>query len=357
MRKIKKCLHKAFFCLLAVAVGSSAFAAKKVKQEKKSVPEWVTVPSNVYPSDKYISYVGSANDRNIAEVNALNGLSSVFGQTIKSEANASTRMSQAKASGKVSSNENVQTFSQEVKRSVDVDNLIGVQVKDFWLDEANSTWYAVAVLDKAKALEIYSTMIKKNASSFSELKKNAQSDLYSFEGFACYDFAEDIAKENENHLKKVSVISMDSASLLKQYCPSSKSIHAEKMEIAGNIPIYVETVGDEQGRYKEAFYKAISECGFKGSYDASGRYSLVAKFEFSRSDTSDKKTVRCRYNCESYIFDSKKNLQIVPFTISGRESSVEYSEAKVRAEKKLVSKISSEFKEKLSDYLKNLVVE
>ena len=354
MRKIKNCALKSLFSLFFVLSLNFVFAAKKQKQV---VPEWVTSPSKVYPSDKFLNYVGSSSDRNTAEINALKGLASVFGQAIKSESNSSSRMEQAKADGIVAKTTNVQTFSQDVKRVVDVDNLIGAETKDFWLDSANSTWYAVAVLDKSKASDIYSEMIKKNSIALSTLKKNSEKELRSLEGFAAYDFAEEIAVENENHLKKMSIINPSAVSGLEQYCPSSKNIHAKKMEIAKNIPICVKTSNDEYGRFKEAFVHAVSECGFKGTLDDSARYVLTAKFEFERSDTSDKKTVRCRYNAESYILDKKNSHQLVPFTISGRESAVEYSEAKVKAEKKLESKIKTEFKQKFSDYLRNLVVE
>lgn len=354
MRKIKNCALKSLFSLFFVLSLNFVFAAKKQKQV---VPEWVTSPSTVYPSDKFLNYVGSSSDRNTAEINALKGLASVFGQAIKSESNSSSRMEQAKADGIVAKTTNVQTFSQDVKRVVDVDNLIGAETKDFWLDTANSTWYAIAVLDKSKASDIYSEMIKKNSIALSTLKKNSEKELRSLEGFAAYDFAEEIAVENENHLKKMSIINPSAVSGLEQYCPSSKNIHAKKMEIAKNIPICVKTSNDEHGRFKEAFVQAVSECGFKGTLDDSARYVLTAKFEFERSDTSDKKTVRCRYNAESYILDKKNSHQLVPFTISGRESAVEYSEAKVKAEKKLESKIKTEFKQKFSDYLRNLVVE
>ena len=319
------------------------------------MPEWVNSPSSVYPNASYITYVGSATNRDASEVKALQGIASVFGQSIKSEAVASSRMAQAKENGLVA-NVNVQAFSQDIKRSVDVDNLIGVETKEFWCDD-DGTWYAIAVLDKSKAIDIYSTMIKKNASAISTVLKNIGEDEFSFDGFSAYDFAEDIAIENENHLKKMSVIDTDSVNNLKSYCPSSKNLHAKKMEVAKNIPICVQTFNDEQGRFKEAFSQVISELGFKGTYDDSVRYLLVAKFEFERSDTTDKKTVRCRYNAESYILDTYTSHQIVPFTVKGRESHVDYDEAKHKAESAMISKIKKEFSKSFYDFIRSAVTE
>ena len=353
MSQIKKHFSKAILCLMVLQAGGFAFAAKKAAKPKPTkMPEWVNQPSAVYPNNDYITYVGTAADRNMSEVNALQGLASIFGQAIKSDSTASSRMTQAKADGLVA-NASVQTFSQEVKRAVDVDNLIGVETKEFWQDVSAGSWYAIAVLDKAKAVDIYTDMIKKNYSAISTVLANAKKDALSLDGFGSYDFAEDIAKSNEGSLKKLSVIDPSCVDGLKSYCPSSSKIHAQKMEIARQIPICVKTLNDEHGRYKEAFSQAVAEAGFKGTFDDSVRYTLIAKFEFERSDTTDKKSVRCRYNCESYILDAKTGHQIVPFTVKGRESHVEYKEAEHKAEVALVGKIKKDFSKALYDYIRS----
>ena len=319
------------------------------------MPEWVSSPYSVYPHESYIASVGSAADRNASEVVALQEFAAIFGQTIKSESDLSNRMTQAKENGLVA-NSSLSTFDQNIKRLVDVDSLIGVEIKEFWCDD-KGTWYALAVLDKAKAEDIYTNMIKQNASAIQTVISNIGKDEYSIDGFSAYDFAEDIAVENEKYLTRMSVINPDSVNSLKTYCPSSKNYHAKKMEVAKNTPICVQTFNDEQGRYKEAFSQAIAEAGFKGTYDDTVRYILIAKFEFERSDTSDKKTVRCRYNCESYIMDTYTQHEIVPFTVKGRESHVDYTEAQHKAESAMISKIKKDFSKAFNDYVKSAVSE
>lgn len=352
MSKINKCLFKAFCCLFVLQTGSFVFAAKKAKV---TVPEWVELPSSVYPKESYVTYVGTAADRNAAEVAALRGLASIFGQSVKSEANSSSRMLQAKADGLVA-NSSVQSFSEDIKRTIDVDCLIGVETRGYWFDN-NATWYAIAVLDKSQATDIYSDMIRKNAEAMEVLFKTIRSDKKSFESYASYDFAEDIACENEDHLKKLAIINPSVVDSLKQACPSSKEIHSKKMALANEIPICVVTEGDVDGRFKEAFSQAITACGFKGSYDTSVRYVLVAKANFDKAETSDKKTVKCRYSLESYILDTELQHQIVPYSATGRDSMVTYEEARVKSVRKLEEKIKTEYKEKLSEYLRNLKVE
>jgi hypothetical protein len=354
MRKVKSFFAKALLFACALQAGGLAFAAKKSNKPKGTkMPEWVARPSAVYPSESYISAVGSAADRSASEVNALEGLASVFGQSISSDATASRRMVQAKEDGLVASS-NFQAFSQDVRRKVDIDCLIGVEIKEFWEDVSRGTWHAVAVLDRKKAAVIYSDLIKKNYSAIETALNSAESDKNSFDGFGSCDFAEEAALENEKYLQRLSTIDSSCVEGLKRYCPPSKKIHAQKMEIAKEIPICVQTFNDEHGRYKEAFLKAISAVGFKGTVDDSVRYTLMAKFAFERSDTRDGKTVRCRYNCESCIIDSKTGLQIVPFAVKGRESHTDYKEAQRKAESALIEKITKDFSKAFYDYIRSL---
>lgn len=57
----------------------------------KRIPEWITLPTSVYPSDIYMNGTGSGINRETAELDAVRNLSSVFGQTVKSNNVASKK--------------------------------------------------------------------------------------------------------------------------------------------------------------------------------------------------------------------------------------------------------------------------
>lgn len=352
MRKVEL-FAKVVACLSILhLVGGTAFAAKtKAEKSAQKMPEWVSQPSAVFPSADYISSVGSATSCDNAEMKALQGLASVFGQAVKSSSAASQRMTQAKAEGKVAT-ANVSAFSQDILRTVDVDSLIGVETKEFWFD-GNETWYAVAVLDKEKASDIYSDLIRKNTSAISAFVASAESNGESLEAYAALDFAEDIALENEGHLKKLSVIKPEVAAFLKDGFPSPKKLHAQKAELSKRIPICVIVEGEDGSRLASAFGEAISSLGFRGTFDSWERYVLSAQVSFERSDATDGKTTRCRYAAEGFLIDMESGQKLCPFKISGREGHVEYSEAKVRAVKAMEAKIKKDFAQTFDAYLKN----
>lgn len=352
MFKIKKSIIIVFFCLIVLQSGSFLYAAKK---EKVNIPDWINTPSSVYPNSEYITYVGSGTDRKAAELEALKGIASVFGQSIKTETNASSRMVQAKLNGLIANSE-ISTIDQSVKKVVDVDMLIGVEIANFWFDEI-STWYAIAVLDKKKASILYQDMVMKNIKAFNSLVKKIDKNDYSFDTYALYDFAEDISKENEKLLQRLIVIDSDSASNLKKQTIASKEVHVKKMNLAKELPIYIVIENDVDGRFEEAFYQAINSVGFRATLDGSVRYVLYAKFDFSRSDTSDKKTIRCKYNGETFIVDTMTGHQIIPYSLSGRESQVDFNEAKDKAVKKIIQKITSEYPDAMEAFLKEFIVE
>ena len=347
--KIKN-YRKVIFCLfVSLQAGSFAFTAKN---NNASMPEWVSEPASVYPNAQYLHSVGDGSDRNKAEAQAINGLAAIFGQSIKSESKASQRMEQAKNEGRVATT-NVSSFNQEVLRSVNIDDLIGVEMKGYWFD-GDKTWYAIAVLEKSKATDIYVDMIKKNDRAIKELLERSEGDVNSLDAYASYDFACDIARENENHAKKLAVINPSVVSIIKAHVPSSKEINARKMDVAKNIPFCVVIDGDESGRIAAAFTDVIASYGFRGTLDATGRYLLTGKLDFEESVSSDKKTTRCRFALKSYILDSETEQKICPFNTSGREGHVSYSEAKNRAAKSVEKKIKSDFSKAFGEFLKSL---
>ncbi len=137
--------------------------------------------------------------------------------------------------------------------------------------------------------------------------------------------------------------------------PSSKEIATRRLEIAKKIPICVLISGDEDGKIASVFSEVISSSGFRGSLDSTtARYVLTGSLTFEESVSSDNKTRKCRYNLETYILDTENDHQVCPFNLSGRDSHVQYSEAKNRAMKSLAKKIKVDFKKTFAEYLKSL---
>ena len=71
------------------------FSAAIIFAAKPRVPDWLSVPSSVYPMETYFNGVGSGETREVAELDAVRNLSAIFGQAVKSKTTASKKMEQA----------------------------------------------------------------------------------------------------------------------------------------------------------------------------------------------------------------------------------------------------------------------
>ncbi|MFA6857520.1 MAG: hypothetical protein WCR31_09945, partial [Treponema sp.] len=72
-------ITKLFFILIAVMTQMCLYAYAK---NTNSMPGWVNVPSSSYSVEKYFSVVGDGPDRQTAELKAVQGIASLFGQNI-----------------------------------------------------------------------------------------------------------------------------------------------------------------------------------------------------------------------------------------------------------------------------------
>lgn len=317
----------------------------------KEPPLWVFSPEKVFPDSKYLKYVGYGADRNSAEVSALNGLSAIFGRNVISDTGLSTRMEEVILEGNSSFIDH-SVFDQEIISKVNVNNLIGVKIKGFWTD-ANGTWYSVAVIDRAEVADLYKILIQKNNDIISKLTESANKDFYSINSMRAYDFAQEIAIENNNNLEKLFVIDYNSAKAIGKDVAAPEVYGEKQYEIAKEIPVYISIKGDVDDVYKSAFLDALSEFGFSGSTDSNVRYVIDGAVSYTMEETSDGKTSKCYYDFDSSFTDTKDGINVFPINIHGRQAHRTASQAKSRAVTDISNKIQSTFNEEFSKYLES----
>ena len=343
-------------CVLLCA--ASVFAAKKeAKVKAEPMPDWVTNPGDVYPGKTYFAQVGYDKDRTTAELKACEGISAIFSQSVKSTTKASSRMVQAEKDGLVS-NAKVASLSQDITREVDAANLIGVEIKGAWFSPSENVWYAVAVLDKPKATDIYTQMIKKNVEHINTLLGYETTDQYSFETFAIYDFCQEIAAMDEGYLERLAVIDSSASGSLKPICQSSKELKLKALDIAKQIPIATVVEGDIDNRVRAAFSKVITTAGFRSSVNPSERYVLNLKASWVPSTTTDGKTARCEYSITGSLMDNGIDEELLAVSIKGRGSDVTPDRATQKALQNIENKdVSAKFSKEFDKYLKSITVE
>lgn len=336
-----------FFALLICGI-SVCFAAR-VKE-----PTWVSVPKKVYNPEKYLSYVGKAKDKSQAELLAVEGIASVFEQDVASASVSSSRMEQASNEGKVAIAKS-QNFNSKIMRKVDVDSLVGIEIKEYWTD-AEKNIYVIAVLDKPKTSLLYSNMIEKNNAEIKKLLNAKTDDEFSFENYARIDFAREISVLNEKYLSRLSVIDFDKASELEKQTVSASDINAMLLQIAKQIPVYVYFQNDSDGRVRSAYAKMLNSFGFRTSQERNERYSFTGSMSFEQNIPKDKSSVQCRYTFKADLKDSAFAQNLFTLSFDGRNSSNSYSDAQNRALRAIEARAAGNSTEEFRKFLQNIVV-
>lgn len=338
-------MKKNIFAFFFVFSACFLFAAKN------KMPEWITLPSGVYPAEKYMNGTGSGTNRETAELEAVRNLSSVFGQTVKSNTAASKKMERALSEGKVSfsSTENLQ---QNITSQIEAENLIGIEIAEYFYNKPEKKWYAVAILEREKTAAVYQEYIEKNDAAVRKAIKESEKNPGTFYGYSEICFAAEIASENDKLVKNLTVIDFESASEISKKVVSFQNMQLAKKKFAENITIYVQISGDKDNKIKSAFQDIFSKYGFKTSPSKKEKYNLEGKYS---SEISQKgKIIYCVYSLDLDFSDVLQAESLFAINLKGREGSLSESDATNRTYRTLEKDIGTQFSKNFDSYINNL---
>lgn len=338
-------MKKNIFAFFFVFSACFLFAAKN------KMPKWITLPSGVYPAEKYMNGTGSGTNRETAELEAVRNLSSVFGQTVKSNTAASKKMERALSEGKVSfsSAENLQ---QNITSHIEAENLIGIEIAEYFYNKPEKKWYAVAILEREKTAAVYQKYIEKNDAAVRKAIKESEKNPGTFYGYSEICFAAEIASENDKLVKNLTVIDFESGSEISKKIVSLQNTQLTKKKFAENITIYVQISGDKDNKIKSAFQDIFSKYGFKTSPSKKEKYNLEGKYS---SEISQKgKITYCVYSLDLDFSDVLQAESLFAINLKGREGSLSESDATNRTYRTLEKDIGTQFSKNFDSYINNL---
>lgn len=342
---------KPFFIFIFLILQAHIYGyAKNRNADYGSMPGWVNVPSASYSVGKYFSTVGDGPDRQTAELKAVQGIASLFGQNVVSVATAKQQMEHTETDDE-STNSRNQAVSQDILQNVNQDDVIGVEIKEYWFDGKNNVWYVLAVLDKDKTASLYSTMIRKNNDQINGFVDRAGAAGAPMDTYACFAAAETVAETNDVYIKRLSVINSDTGKAMRAESLSVSELTAKMRDTAKTIPVLINIQGDETGRIAAEFASVIAGEGFLTSSGKKERYELTGTIQFSTTENSTGTIKYCRYTLDCAFKDTVSGSTLVPYNKTGREGAGNAEEAKSRAVNALQKAAGSEFASVLSDYL------
>jgi hypothetical protein len=310
-------------------------------------PAWVDSTDAVYDRNSYVAGVGTGRDRAGAEQSAFAALSSIFRQSLQADQTISVSYQEAVRNGLTESWTENTSVENAIKTSTAMD-LVGAEIRDVWNDGV--TFYAVAVMEKARTARLYTQMIQDNRKIIDALTGIPASDRNSMDGLARFQFAMVIADANQVFANVLSVIGAPVPEGLRH----PDDYRLEALDIIKNIPVLVTVENDRENRVRNAFASALSSAGFRTGGNNS-RYQLRARLSLSEVELPTQTNKFIRYSIEGNFVDSATAEILFPYSIVDREGHPVLSEAEARAVRAAENKIREEYTQSLSAYLSQLI--
>lgn len=317
-------------------------------------PQWVKTPTKNYPAAKYLTGLGTGKNQKQAELEAVEKLAAIFGRDVASVAKSSQRMVEAQKDGSVQTG-SISDFGQNITQKVSVEDLIGIEIKE--TAEDGGVHYALAVLDKKATETVLVSSISANNSKAKKLISSSTKDVYSFENYARYDYAREIAILDEKMMKKLDVIAPATAASMKDDLVSSAMVQTKIVEIAGMIPIYVNIKGDSSDSIKNEVCQLFEKHGFRTSAMKEERYRFSASISTERKNTKDGKSVQAYYSFDGSLKDSDLEETLWSSSFNGREAAGDETSLEARTVRTLTKKIKETLDPSFTKFLAGIRTE
>jgi len=334
---------------LGLVFSSCAGAPETVAMAPR--PEWVSLgPHERYGSQAYLTAVGRGNSRNAAEMAALGQLVSIFGQRIEVDQRVTESYREAMRSGATATWTHYTAVDTDIVIVAGMDTLIGAEIGDFWADGRGNN-YALAVMNRDRATQIYSEMIRANQEIIHNLTNMSLAERNTFDGFSRYQLAAVIADMSISYGEVLSVIGAP------QYARGLRrgdDFRRGAQEIAREIPISIYVNNDRAGRLHSAFAGAFSDMGFRTG-GSNSRYVLDVNVVVQPTDHPGAQVVFSRMELSANLIDVSTGSVLLPFSFQLREGHVTQSEAENRVFIVAERRIDAEYRDLLSDYLSQLI--
>ena len=335
-------------CLVFSACASTGSAGSGSAGPGKAGPDWIRDPYTKYDKQANVAAVGNGSSRQAAEKNALGNLVTIFGQEIQVDEKLTVSYQEAVKSGVTANWSEKTTTDSTVSTTAGMDTLVGAEIGDTW-DDGKGAHYAVAVLNKTKAFQIYTGMINSNQTMINNLINLSPAEKNTLEGYSRYQFAAVVADINISYGNLLSVIGAPMQGLKK-----GDDYRLEAKNITKEIPVAIRVQNDKSNRIQGAFAKAISDAGFQ-SGGSNSRYLIDVNVNSQPVTIPGNAYLFTRMEVTANLTDTSNKSVLMPFNFNVREGHTSQAEADNRAILAAERKINSDYAKTLNDYLSQLL--
>ena len=311
-------------------------------------PNWLRDPYVKFNRQVYLAAVGMGSSRTVAERNALGNLAAIFGQGIQVDERITTTYREAVRDGVTASWSEDTAIDRVIEISAVMDFLVGAEIRETWRDD-RAEYYAVAVLNRARAIQHYSEIVRANQALINNLLDIQESERYSLESYARYQLAAIIADVSVSYANLLSVLGAPVQGLRR-----GDYYRLEARNIKREIPVDITVQNDRAGRIQGAFARAFSNQGFR-SGGSQSRYVLDVDVNIKPVTFAGNPHSWTRIEVSANLLDRNSGTILLPFHFNSREGHTNQAEADNRAFAAAERRINEYFSRLLVDFLSRLM--
>ena len=322
------------FCVLLLVVFVTSCSSLKGSYK---TPNWVTETEHEYTKNNLCA-VGIASSQDQANSIAISNIGKIIKQKIESEITVVN-------SEKLNSTGNAElssSMNQIVRTSALIDNLVGVEIAETWIDR-DGNYYSLAILNKAKTYLYYSQKISENEKTIKENINLISSDKDKFFIYGKLQNAIKLALDNESYLDVIYAVNKASYTVTAKTMTKSNTIENIASDFARKISITISGLENEE-RTKNYFYKYFTSKGFSVN---APQQDYIFEIDMKIENSSSGELYYARYNFSANLKDLQTDSIIYSYSASERVAHKSNADANqkvaIRLEKKLNKEFDSDF--------------
>jgi LPP20 lipoprotein len=247
-----------------------------------SRPDWLLGQSTQYPASRYITGRGQADELAVAKDRARSDLAKTFSVRVSEQSKDNSSFSQTDSVAKGAVTKNTMDVSRNISTRTD-QMLNGVEIADTWQDPQTREYYALAILQRAKAAASLRTQIADLDANTRAYLDQAQASDDLFVKIAAATHALTAQTERAGLQSELQV-----ADITGRGVPSAWNLgklQADRSALLARLTINAAADGKDAAAVKKLLAGALADAGFTVSDKAD--YTMTAHLEYAALQPRD----------------------------------------------------------------------
>ncbi len=337
--------------LLSSCAGTAGRTERAAQDGQASRPGWVDGVSADYPGARFLTGAASADDPETAKDRARGEISKIFSTrvTVNTYAAASEQTSTRQGSTVSSSSQDV----AQTVRTTSQKMLEGVEIARTWWDPATGQHYALAVLERSKALAAMDARLSELDSRAVGLNRVFSAAAEKMEKAKCALELLALLKARQGFVTDIRVLNPGGAA---EPGFDVNGILRDAAAALSALDVAVAISPENRGQVAAEIAKALNSLGIQAKTGGAGADMIVectANFEAVADTDTRSRWKWYRGSASVSMKDVKAAKVFLSFNVSAKEAAASGKEALLKAETSLGKKIGVEISRGITSYFGN----